>query len=160
MFCEDCTDDDQCEVEGALCDAGACVLPCADEGDCNADVPICDPGTGNCVGCVDSDDCPADAYCNATRCVGDVCVPGELACVSGDVRVCNDEGSAWDLLTICPEGMACSDDGAEPMCVVAGEGSSGDGADSTGGGGTMGGTSLDSQTLDSNSASNVRFEGG
>ena len=124
MACGVCTDDEQCEHEDAICDQGSCVIPCADAMDCDPAVPLCDPEASRCVGCVEHADCPAEQHCDNERCIDDVCTPGELSCLSGDVAVCDDDGAGRSVVEICLEGWTCQDSGGTAMCVEGDTGSS------------------------------------
>ena len=117
MACGVCTDDEQCEHEDAVCEQGGCVLPCADAMDCDPVVPLCDPETGQCVGCLEDGDCPDAQHCADQRCADDICVPGELGCLTGDVAVCDADGGGWSVVEVCLEGWTCQDDGGDAMCV-------------------------------------------
>ena len=91
--------------DGLVCDQnkGVCV-ECAGDGDCLAqNKPKCDLVTGICVQCTSSGHCAADHYCQAGVCLPDECEAGvESFCVAKQIRVCNDEGSAF-LAPVCGE---------------------------------------------------------
>ena len=68
----------------------------------------CSP-TGQCVQCVDSQQCPSSGSCDNGLCIFDMqCYPGLSFCVGSNVLVCDDSGDYAYLKEICNDGDACT----------------------------------------------------
>lgn len=116
-LCGRCGDANDCSEPDAVCQDGACVLPCVDADDCPMFEPICDAMRGVCAECETTIDCAAPDFCAGGVCVPDVCQPGIVRCTptARGTRACDNDGSRWLPAQACPAGEACAeiDGGAE-----------------------------------------------
>lgn len=68
---------------------------------CPASQPLCDEERGQCVSCLNQDDCRDDQRCIGGYCLQIVCVPGKAECQDNVLRVCDQTGTSYSKIT-CP----------------------------------------------------------
>jgi hypothetical protein len=126
------------------CVANACRTKCASDKVCVPLGMLCDVGTGSCVSCLVSSDCPSGQLCQGGACQTAVCEPGKTTCVLNAITTCNAAGDGYAGAGTACDPRSCTVTAAGASCTDLGPGSggsSGGGAGgSTGAGGAGGAT--------------------
>ncbi|NUN16089.1 MAG: IgGFc-binding protein [Myxococcales bacterium] len=96
---------------------------------CPSVTPHCEPTTGNCVACINDDDCEVGQACVASTCHPIICIDGNKRCLGQNLEVCSHKGTkleniscqgaqcAGDRCLVCtPNTKACLDDRVVLVC--------------------------------------------
>lgn len=89
---------------------------------------VCDLESGECVECLEHEDCGAGKFCHANQCEEQVCKPLEFFCEGIEIRQCDGIGSGSEFVLTCDDNTGCTvdtctDDGcvntpSSPDCCV------------------------------------------
>lgn len=87
-----CTDDSHCQFHG-----------------------VCDFDKGVCIDCRTDQDCAPSSFCIDSKCIADVCMPGETRCYGVEnVAMCKANGGGWNL-SPCPDDTFCEHGKCVPL---------------------------------------------
>ena len=128
--CVDCLEDADCPGTDEVCTFEHECKPfhlCALDSDCWTWDMVCDHDNGVCEECVVSWSCPPPYWCKDNKCVPDLCVGWETACIGDAVYQCEADGSGWSLVQTCALGEQCQggvcvwDCVPDPGCAAPGQ---------------------------------------
>lgn len=89
-------------------DFEAAIPHCESDDDC--DPLVCDLESGECVECLEDEDCGDGMFCHDNECEGQVCVPLEFFCEGIEIHQCNDAGSGSEFVLTCDDDIDCTID--------------------------------------------------